>query len=110
MTAQNFAYAIDRALNTQQQSPAGPFIADIVGAQAVLDGRARHASGVVVTNGGYGLRITLSRGAPDILTRLAMPFFQAIDTAVGIQPQGAKAPLHSAGRTTSPRGRRTRAS
>ena len=97
VTAQNFAYAIDRALNTQQQSPAGPFMADIVGAQAVLDGKARHASGVVVTNGGYGLRITLSRGAPDILTRLAMPFFQAIDTAVGIQPQGAKAPLHSAG-------------
>ena len=97
VTAQNFAYAIDRALNTQQQSPAGPFMADIVGAQAVLDGKARHASGVVVTNGGYGLRITLSRAAPDILTRLAMPFFQAIDTAVGIQPQGAKAPLHSAG-------------
>jgi peptide/nickel transport system substrate-binding protein len=97
VTAQNFAYAIDRALNTQQQSPAGPFMADIVGAQAVLDGKARHASGVVVTNGGYGLRITLARAAPDILTRLAMPFFQAIDTSLGIQPQGAKAPMASAG-------------
>ena len=61
--AQNFAYAIDRALNNQQQSPAGPFVADIVGAQAVLDGRARHAAGVVVTNGGYGLRITLTKPA-----------------------------------------------
>ena len=97
VTAQAFSWAIDRALNNQQQSPAGPFVADIVGAQAVLDGRARHASGVVVTNGGYGLRITLTKAAPDILTRLAMPFFQAIPTSVGIQPQGAKAPLHSAG-------------
>ena len=76
----------------------------------MLDGRARHASGVVVTNGGYGLRITLTQAAPDILTRLAMPFFQAIDTAIGIEPQGAKAPLPRPARTTSPRGRRTRAS
>jgi peptide/nickel transport system substrate-binding protein len=97
VTAAAFSWAIDRALNTQQQSPAGPFVADIVGAQAVLDGKARHASGVVVTNGGYGLRITLSKAAPDILTRLAMPFFQAIPASVGIEPQGAKAPLVSAG-------------
>ena len=97
VTAQAFAWSIDRALSSQQQSPAGPFVADIVGAQAVLDGKARHASGVVVTNGGYGLRITLAKAAPDILTRLAMPFFQAIPTSVGIEPQGAKAPLVSAG-------------
>jgi ABC-type oligopeptide transport system substrate-binding subunit len=97
VTAQNFAWAINRALNPQQQSPAAPFVADIVGAQSVIDGKARTASGVRILKGGSQLQIRLARPAPDILTRLAMPFFQAIDTAVGVQAQGAKAPLHSAG-------------
>ena len=48
VTAANFAWAINRALSSQQQSPAGPFVADVVGAQAVLDGKARAASGVRV--------------------------------------------------------------
>ncbi|HSL63018.1 MAG TPA: ABC transporter substrate-binding protein, partial [Gaiellaceae bacterium] len=96
VTAANFAWAINRALSSQQQSPAGPFVADVVGAQAVLDGRARRASGVRVL-GPTRLQLRLTQAAPDILTRLAMPFFQAIDTATGINPQGAKAPLPSAG-------------
>ena len=96
VTAANFAWAINRALNSQQQSPAGPFVADVVGAQAVLDGKARTASGVRVL-GANRLQLRLTQASPDILTRLAMPFFQAIDTATGINPQGAKAPLASAG-------------
>jgi peptide/nickel transport system substrate-binding protein len=97
VNARNFAIAINRALNVQQQSPAGPFVADIVGAQAVLDGKARTASGVRVLKGGSQLEIRMTRAAPDILTRLAMPFFQALPANIGIDPQGAKAPLHSAG-------------
>ena len=96
VTAANFAWAINRALNSQQQSPAGPFVADVVGAQAVLDGKARTASGVRIL-GPNRLQLRLTQASPDILTRLAMPFFQAIDTATGINPQGAKAPLASAG-------------
>ena len=96
VTAANFAWAITRALNNQQQSPAGPFVADVVGAQAVLDGKARSASGVKVL-GPTKLQLRLTQAAPDILTRLAMPFFQAIDAATEINAQGAKAPLASAG-------------
>ncbi|HSC91912.1 MAG TPA: ABC transporter substrate-binding protein [Gaiellaceae bacterium] len=96
VTAANFAWSINRALSSRQQSPAGPFVADIVGARAVLDGKARSAAGVRVL-GPAKLQIRLTQAAPDILTRLAMPFFQAIDTATGINAQGAKAPLAAAG-------------
>jgi ABC-type oligopeptide transport system substrate-binding subunit len=96
VTAANFAFAINRGLNPQQQSPAGPFVNDIVGAPAVQDGKARTASGVRVL-GPYRLQIRLSRPAPDILTRLAMPFFMAMDTSMGIDPKGQQAPIHTAG-------------
>ena len=39
---------IERNLNPKMQSPAASFISDIVGAQDVLDGKAKHASGVTV--------------------------------------------------------------
>ena len=96
VTADSFKWAIERALNSQQQSPAGPFVADIVGAQAVLDGKARAVSGVTVR--GRTLTIRLTKVAPDLLTRLAMPFFQAMDRrSHPIEPKGLKAPVASAG-------------
>jgi ABC-type oligopeptide transport system substrate-binding subunit len=96
VTADSFKWAIERAVNNQQQSPAGPFVADIVGAQAVLDGKARSVSGVVAR--GNTLTIRLATNAPDILTRLAMPFFQAMDRQLHpIDAKGIKAPVHSAG-------------
>ena len=94
--AANFKFAIERALNAQQQSPAGPFVNDIIGAPAVQAGRARTASGIRVL-GPYRLQLRLARPAPDILARLAMPFFQAMDTAMGIDPKGQQAPIHTAG-------------
>ena len=66
VTAANFAFAINRGLNPAQQSPAGPFVNDIVGAPAVQEGKARTASGVRVLSP-YRLQIRLSRPAPDIL-------------------------------------------
>ena len=96
VTADSFKWAIERAVNNQQQSPAGPFVADIVGAQAVLDGKARSVSGVVAR--GNKLTIRLARTAPDILTRLAMPFFVAMDRQLHpIDAKGVKAPMHTAG-------------
>src|SRR4051794_26646801 len=44
----NFAYAINRDANPKMQSPATPFISDIVGAQAAIDGKASNVSGVKV--------------------------------------------------------------
>ncbi|MFL5150458.1 MAG: ABC transporter substrate-binding protein [Microvirga sp.] len=96
VSAGSFAWAFNRALNSQQQSPAAPFVADIVGAQAVIDGKARSASGI--TARGNTLTIRLTKVAPDFLTRIAMPFFQAMDPKLHpIDAKGLKAPVHSAG-------------
>jgi peptide/nickel transport system substrate-binding protein len=96
VTAANFVYAINRDLNRRMNSPAQPFIEDIVGAQAVIDGRAQRATGVRAI-GRYGLQIRLTRRSPDLLARLAMPFFQAIPTNLPINPEGVNAPVHTAG-------------
>ena len=95
VTAANFAYSLNRALNKEMQSPAGPFMADIVGAQAVLDGQAKTATGITVR--GNKLTIRLTKVAPDFLSRIAMPFFQALPTNLPIDSKGVGAPLHSAG-------------
>ncbi len=80
VTARSFAYAIDRVANYDLASPGAPFITDpggtdIVGARAVNAGKATHVSGV--TAKGYRLVIRLTRRDPTLLTKLAMPFFQA---------------------------------
>ena len=96
VTAANFVYAFNRSLNRRMSSPAQPFIEDIVGAEAVIAGRAQRATGVRAV-GPYTLQVRLTRRAPDLLARLAMPFFQAIPTNLPIEPQGVRAPVHTAG-------------
>jgi ABC-type oligopeptide transport system substrate-binding subunit len=96
VTAANFVAAINRDLNRRMNSPAQPFIEDIVGAPAVIAGRTSRATGVRAL-GRYTLQIRLSRRAPDLLARLAMPFFQAIQTNLPITPDGVNAPVHTAG-------------
>jgi ABC-type oligopeptide transport system substrate-binding subunit len=80
VTARSFAYAIDRVANYDLVSPGAPFIidpkgTDIVGARAVNDGKATHVSGVAAK--GNRLVIRLRKRDPTLLTKLAMPFFQA---------------------------------
>ena len=64
-------------------------------------GRARRqgsvASGVVVTNGGYGAADHASRARRTSSLASRCRSSRRSTPAVGIQPQGAKAPLHSAG-------------
>ena len=96
ITAANYAAAINRALNPKMASPAQPFIEDIVGASAVIDGKAARASGVKVLSP-YRLRITLTKVAPDLLSRLGMPFFCAIPTNLPINPDGISAPVVGSG-------------
>ena len=79
VTAQNFAYAINRDLQPRMSSPATTFVEDVVGARAVLEGKAQTASGVQAI-GKYKLRVTLTRIAPDFLARITMPFFSAVRT------------------------------
>src|SRR5919198_4984252 len=76
VTADVFKFAIERTLTPKMQSPGASFIADIVGAQDMLDGKAKHASGVTVN--GNKLTVQLTKAAPDFLARIAMPFFCAI--------------------------------
>ncbi|HZO63107.1 MAG TPA: ABC transporter substrate-binding protein [Gaiellaceae bacterium] len=89
LTAANFAAAIDRDLNPKMQSPAVPFITGdngIVGAQAVADGKATHASGVVAR--GQKLSITLMKPDGSFLSKMAMNFFMPIPKGTPINPDG----------------------
>jgi peptide/nickel transport system substrate-binding protein len=89
VTAANYAFAINRALNPVMQSPASVFITGIVGAQAVLDNKAKTASGVKVK----GNKLTIKLSAPDggMLAKLGMPFFQALKTNMATDPKGVDA-------------------
>ena len=94
VTAETFKFVIDRNLNPELQSPAGSFVSDIVGAQAVLDGKAKSASGVTVD--GNKLTIRLTKPAPDFMSRIAMWFFCAIPRDTPVDPQKEK-PVPTAG-------------
>jgi peptide/nickel transport system substrate-binding protein len=92
VTAASFKRAIERLADPKLASQGSPFIGDIVvGAQDRIDGKASSVSGV--TASGNKLTIKLIHAAPDLLARLAMPFFQAIDTklAANNDPQGVDA-------------------
>ena len=91
VTATNFVYAMNRDLQPKMSSPAIDFMADITGAQAVIDGKAQAASGIKAT-GKYKLRITLINVAPDFLARITMPFFSAVKTDTAVNPDGVSAP------------------
>jgi ABC-type oligopeptide transport system substrate-binding subunit len=86
VTAANFAYAINRALSPRMQSPVVPFISNIVGAQAVLDKKAKTVSGVNVR--GNKLIIKLTQPDGGLLAKLGMMFFQAIKTDLPLNPKG----------------------
>ena len=89
LTAANFAYAFNRDLNPKMQSPAVPFITGangIVGAQAVTDGKAATASGIVAK--GQKLTIKLMKPDGSFLSKLAMDFFCAIPKSMPINADG----------------------
>jgi ABC-type oligopeptide transport system substrate-binding subunit len=80
VTAASFKHAIDRVANHDLASPGAQFITDpnganIVGAREVTDGRSQHVRGVAAK--GNRLIIHLTRRDPALLSKLAMPFFQA---------------------------------
>jgi len=91
VTAASFVDAFNRAANPKLVSPAVGFIDVVQGVGAVVDGKAQKISGVTATTP-MSLRITLTRPAPDLLARLAMPFFQAIpkSLAANADPNGAE--------------------
>jgi ABC-type oligopeptide transport system substrate-binding subunit len=92
VTAKSFADALNRDANPKLQSPAQPFMDVIAGADAVINGKASSISGVKVS--GNKLSIALTTASPDLLSRLAMPFFSAINPqlAASLDPNGVDAP------------------
>jgi peptide/nickel transport system substrate-binding protein len=84
VTAASFKAAIDRDADPKMQSPAVAFISDIVGANT------SPVSGVRVK--GNHLLITLTHPAPDLLARLAMPFFCAVPASLPHDPNGVTTP------------------
>jgi ABC-type transport system substrate-binding protein len=90
VTAASFAYAIKRSLNKDLGSPGGPFVADpsavnIVGAAKYNAGKASKVSGVRAK--GRTLRITLVRADPNLITIMAMPFFQAASSKLPLKQE-----------------------
>src|SRR6478752_2842813 len=87
VTAENFAYAIDRTANHDLASPGAQFITDpkgtnIVGAKQVNDGLGTHVSGVRAR--GNRLIINLTKPDGSFLSKITMPFFQATSTKLPI--------------------------
>jgi ABC-type transport system substrate-binding protein len=90
VTPASYARAIERALNPKMQSPAATFVGDIVGADAVMAGKAERPSGVRVS--GDTLTVRLKKAAPDFLNRIAMPFFCAVPPNLPIVAEGVNTP------------------
>ena len=84
VTAANFVAALNRDANPAMQSPATQYLHEIVGADAVMDGRAQTVSGVQAL-GPYTLQVRTTRPLPDLAARLTMPLFC---------PIAANTPLH----------------
>jgi YVTN family beta-propeller protein len=88
VTAATFKYAIERSLNPRMNGPAraNGFLADVVGAKEFTSGSASHITGVVAR--GNTLTIRLTSPVPDLVTRLALPFFCAVPIGTPIDPKG----------------------
>jgi ABC-type oligopeptide transport system substrate-binding subunit len=94
--ARHYAYALNRSLSKVMSSPAQHFYEDIVGAKDVIVGKVPNVTGIEVLPGNR-LRIRLTKPAPDILARLAMPFACAIPLSLTLNPDGTQAPVVGSG-------------
>ena len=94
VTARSFADALNRDAAPEMRSPAVAYLHEIVGADAVIGGKAREISGVRVL-GRYRLQIRLTRMLADFTARLTMPFFCPVLPGTPIDPAGIDNPAGS---------------
>ena len=94
VTAQSFAAAFNRNARAGFPTPAKPYMREIVGAAAVIDGQAQTISGVRVADR-YRLQIRLTKPAEDFTARLTMPFFCPILPNTPADPKGIDNPAGS---------------
>jgi peptide/nickel transport system substrate-binding protein len=92
VTAQSFADAFDRA--AKLRSPAAVYMHEVVGADAVTDGKAQSISGLRVL-GPYRLQIRLTKPLGDLSARLTMPFFCPVLPNTPVDPAGIRNPAGS---------------
>ncbi len=84
ITAANFVAAFNRDASPKMQSPATAYLHEIVGADAVIEGKARTIAGVRALRP-YRLQIRTNRPLGDLVSRLTMPFFCPIATTTPLQ-------------------------
>ena len=77
--AANFVVALNRGANPNMGSPATIYLHEIVGADAVIDGKAQNIAGVRAL-GPYALQIRTTKPLGDLAARLTMPFFCPVAT------------------------------
>ena len=98
VTADSMRYSIERALSPElgDFQPAAFFLHELVGEDAYRSGKAAHVSGISVR--GSTLVFETAEPVPDLVERLALPFFSAMPTGTpisDIDPQ--KHPIPTAG-------------
>jgi ABC-type oligopeptide transport system substrate-binding subunit len=91
VTAESFADAFNRVADPRMKSPATAYLREIVGAAAVIDGKATSVAGVRVL-GRYRLQLRLTQRVGDLTARLTMPFFCPILPNTPIDPTGVDNP------------------
>jgi len=93
VTARDVAFTINRLLNPALQSPVVSAYQPIVGAQAVLDGKATAASGVTARSDTLTIRLTHPVG--DFVAGAASDLC-VLPAGLPFDPEGVKAPVPSA--------------
>jgi oligopeptide transport system substrate-binding protein len=78
--AANFVAALNRDANPKLGSGARDYLHEIVGADAVIDGKAQRIAGVRAL-GPYALQIRTTKPLGDLAARLTMPYFCPIATS-----------------------------
>ena len=89
--ARDVVRSLERVLTPALRSPGAPALVDLVGAQAMLDGRATRLSGAVPN--GRTLTLKLRRPVGDFPVRASVC---VVPATLPITDEGAKAPIPSA--------------
>jgi YVTN family beta-propeller protein len=96
VNARTVKHSLERALDPRMNSAAfdSYFLPSVVGESAFTTGKARHISGILAS--GYRLTIKLEQPLPDLLARLAVPYFCIVPSNTPVDPNGL-ASIPSAG-------------
>jgi ABC-type transport system substrate-binding protein len=86
--------SFERALDPRMHGAASYVLPSIVGESAFLAGKARHVSGIVAD--GERLTMRLTAPTPDLLARLAVPYFCVVPSNTPVDPNGVRS-IPSAG-------------